>query len=357
MTTVSRTERTLPRAKQVLLVVLYVLFLAILLEVLARGFWVAKYRVPMVASGHAIHPFYPELGKVEQDLLADTTEGYDILLLGGSVMHPEWSSIAAALQETLSRDLAQRVRVHNLAAPGHTSRDSYLKYAHLQTVRFDAVFLYNGINDVRANNVPDSMFRADYSHFTWYGLVNQFLEDDPLRPTAVPYTAEYVFSRLRARLGFEETVAPTDPPRVDWLEYGADVKTGASVLANASAIADLAAERGERLVVGTFAGYIPPDYSRERFDRRELDYLLHLMPVEMWGLPSNVKAALETQNEGLRTLGQREGVEVVDFDLLMPRGGREFNDVCHLTQEGSSEFSAILAPVVARLISGERASP
>ena len=62
---------------------------------------------------------------------------FDVLLLGGSALDPDWGSIESRLAEKLRADLGDRCRVYNLARPGHTSRDSLLKYRQLEKEEFD----------------------------------------------------------------------------------------------------------------------------------------------------------------------------------------------------------------------------
>jgi hypothetical protein len=101
----------------------------------------------------------------------------------------------------------------------------------------------------------------------------------------------------------------------------------------------------------TFALHVPPDYSLDAFRRRALDYLLFYSPIELWGERDHVVAAVAAHNAALRRLAaSRPGVSLVDADALMPRSARTFNDVCHLTSEGSAEFARHLVPALLALL-------
>src|SRR5262249_13406092 len=105
-----------------------------------------------------------------------------------------------------------------------------------------------------------------------------------------------------------------------------------------------------------FATWIPADYSPTAFAEGRLDYALHLSPLEIWGRPEYVAAAVDRHNEVVRRLAaQREGALFVDQARLMPGSGRFFNDACHLTVLGSSEFVAHVVDALER--EGERRPP
>jgi hypothetical protein len=89
----------------------------------------------------------------------------------------------------------------------------------------------------------------------------------------------------------------------------------------------------------TFAAYVPENYSREAFNKKQLDYDLHRAPIEWWGRPEHVLATVAVHNEIVRDLAaQHKDVSFVDQARLMPGSGRYFNDPCHLTVLGSAKF-------------------
>jgi hypothetical protein len=53
---------------------------------------------------------------------------------------------------------------------------------------------------------------------------------------------------------------------------------------NLTAILDLAGQRGDRVLLMTFATYLPADYSLQAFLEKRLDYGLHsAAPIEILG--------------------------------------------------------------------------
>src|SRR5207249_4105187 len=99
---------------------------------------------------------------------------------------------------------------------------------------------------------------------------------------ALPYTVRYAAARLRQRSAPDRFV-PTHEPREEWVEYGRDPRSAAAFERNVTAILDLAAERGDPIMLMTFAAWVPANYSRDAFAAKRLEYRLHRMPVETWG--------------------------------------------------------------------------
>ena len=331
-----------------------------------RLFWLVGSAVPFSQRPSAWDHYYPRLrqaGLVAQPATR-TDNRFDLLLLGGSVLDPEWGTVEAELQRRLEARLPGRWRLANLGQAGFTSRDSLLQYQHLgeQRQRFDLVLVYDGINDTRLNCCPPELFRDDYTHAIWY---RQFT-DELARgtPTLSRVAVAGVRSALdRNRLG---------TPEPELLDFAAVPQTPRCLRANHAALCELAVERGDPLVLLTFAWHIPPDYTLQKFGDDELDYARqgkNRCAAELWGKAEHVAHALRLQNEEIRALAAdwRErggttagwpGVRLLDMEEQLPHTGEIFIDPCHLTEQGSAAFVEILWPVVAEAIeSFERADP
>ena len=90
----------------------------------------------------------------------------------------------------------------------------------------------------------------------------------------------------------------------------------------------------------SFATWVPADYSYQAFRRKQLDYLLHHSPIELWGRREHVLAAVEAHNAVVRRLAREHpGVVFVDQARRMPEGGLYYNDPCHFTTLGSQRFA------------------
>ena len=308
------------------------------LEVAARSFWRIEFQLSFRRPNHVLYAFYPELKAADIARPRHDDGFYNVLMLGESVLHHNWGEIEPALQEQLALAGQRNIRIFNFAVPAQTTRDSWLKYAALGEARFDLVILYHGANETRTNNAPPEMFREDYSHYSWYTVVNALAPYHGTAVLALPYTLRYAAARARQRWASNRFV-PTNEPRAEWVEYGRNVRSVASFEQNVAAILDLASERGDPVMLMTFASYVPANYSRKAFEEARLDYRLHRMPVETWGRREYVLAALAAHNDVVRRLAsERKNVLFVDQEALMEGSARNFDDPFHLTIEGSVTF-------------------
>jgi hypothetical protein len=327
-----------PKYRRVCFWLIYAMFLGLLAETGARAFWKVR-GVPFLTAHRQVHlSFYPSVGRTERDLRDDGEDCFDILLLGGSALHADYGDIARLLRERLIRETKRCVRIHNLAAPAHTSLDSYYKYRHLAGLQFDLVVFYHGINELRANNCSRSLFRPDYSHLSWYRLINDFEARSDSRWFVLPYTLEFVALKVADRVGWSNSL-PTHRPDAGSLDYGCDIKTAASFRRNLGRILDLAILKEEPVLLLSFAFHIPEDYTEQRFEDKALDYTAHTVPIELWGRPACVEAGIEAHNKATAEAASRSGqILFADQDNQIPKQGRYFNDVCHFTHEGCEAF-------------------
>jgi hypothetical protein len=315
-----------------------VLFGLLLLEGISRTEWSHRSEVPFFSPN--LYFYYPELRPVLE--AEEKGEGdMDVLLLGGSVLHEDWGTIPQALEERLTLAARREVRVFNLAKPGHTTLDSWYKYRRTAERDFDLVLVYHGINELRLNNCPESVFRADYGHYSWYRVINRFERHPSWPDLALLYALFYRGTRLHEKAIAPDAYISRDRPAEAMVRFGGEIKTGPAFERNLARIAELAREREQPLVLMTFCSYLPEDYTLERFQEGTLDYCLHSCAVEIWGAPDHVVKGLKAHNRVIRGLQARfQGVRLVDQEGRMPRGRDHFNDICHLTQRGCDRFAA-----------------
>lgn len=328
--------------------------LLLLTELGARLSWKLHLGLGMRDSSHDAEAFYPDLALVRQVAPSRRDTIIDVLLLGGSTINNDYSAIQALLLEHLTRMTHRRVRVFNLGMPAHTSRDSWLKYRALAGLGFDVVVLYDGFNEVRANNVPPALFRDDYSHYAWYELVNDVLDHHRLRPLATRYTLLHLwreFAQRRAAAAGRPHKVPANDLGSVWTEYGGVIRTPGPFRHNVEATLDLAAARGDHAIVMTFAYYVAPGYTAAAFRDRQLDYARHRSPIALWGRPANVAAGVEAHNAVIRGIqATHPDVGFVDMAAAIPHSRVFFDDACHLTVAGSARFvDALLPEILAQL--------
>ena len=306
------------------------------LELAARVYWSAARGVPPTHPDRIWRSFFPELAEGKIDSVAPNhgDNSFDVLLLGGSVLHPEWGDVGERLQTALTAKLGRKVRVVNLASPGRVTLDSLVKYEHLTDKRFDLVLVYEGINDIKLNNTPPGNFRADYSHHSRYAQLNHLRGDREPRYLMMPFTVHYLATSLLEKSGLKERPGPQDEAQ------GKTVNTAPTFEANLEAIAAIAKKRGDHLMLLTFANRIPENYNEPAFVQKQLGYGDGAgAPVCMWGTPENVKRALEIHNEATRRVAARHPeAMLLDQEKLMTKEGSYFVDPCHLTAKGRERF-------------------
>ncbi len=271
--------------------------------------------------------FYPEVFRSGGPLFSPADGDHvDVLLLGGSVLE----EVSSYFQTDLRSRLGDRVRVFNLAKSAHTSRDSLLKYRLLREKAFDLIVLYDGINDVRMNRCSPGAFREDYTHCSWYRSIQNRLRSGTMTLSSI------VADDLRRLIPLAESDDAT-------LDLGTEVLTPPAFHKNIAEILVGCRSAKIPVLITTFAYHLPPDYTRERFDRGELDYGAgrYRLATELWGRPANVVATLDAQNDRVRELAA-EHSEVLFWDAHASIGNQAkyFSDVCHLTPEGCREFSS-----------------
>ena len=322
-----------------------IVILLISLEAGSRLFWARQGAGFWSAQRNLYLKFYPQLRNFEtrDDPCSDC---FDVLMLGGSALTRTYGSIEDILMEELSRLTTLRVRVFNLAALGHSSLDSYYKYRHLGNRHFDLVLVYEAINEARANDFPPELFRSDYSQFPWYAMINAEEQGFGTRRFVFPYSVQFAYINTRRS---SDVAMPH--PKAEWMQYGCDVKTVPSFRANVQGIVDMAAHRGDRVLLMTYAYWLAPGYSENKMLNRELAYTRHLFPVEEWGKPECVTAAVDAHNAAMREIAQAHPETLfVDQAELMPKGGKFYNDICHMTNLGSQYFVKNMLGAVGRIL-------
>jgi hypothetical protein len=305
------------------------IWIGLLCWVGVRSFWwwrldVGVTESPGVEAVWRLH--YQELyssGAVNAHLARD--DGYyDILLLGGSVLE----LTVPALEQSLRDELDGRLRLYNLARAAHTSRDSYFKLRRLAGKPFDLVIFYDGINDARMNCCPDDVYRDDYRHFSWYDSLETRLAAGTVSVSDILRS-----SLSRGTLSFEIAAGR---------EFSNRVKTTKAYRQNLESIADAVDHFDGRLLLMTFAYYLPQDYTSDGFRAHQLGYGRgkYDVGVEVWGTPKGVEAAIQAHNGVMREIAnQHKSVIFLDEEKQMPKSGACFSDPCHLTDRGIATFA------------------
>ncbi|MDO9069107.1 MAG: hypothetical protein Q7W05_11705 [Deltaproteobacteria bacterium] len=296
-------------------------------ELVSRVFW-SRYSVPLLDPGRILYAYYPEMMQVEHDKPSKGDGHYNVLMLGGSVIHPEWGSVADELKKQLIRSGRQNVRIYNLAKPGHTSRDSWLKYTRLISSHFDLVVFYHGINDARANNAPPEIYKDDYSHYVWYEMVNAMAGYHGSARCALPCTLCWLVISINQVFNKDRYI-PFNNLREEWVKYGGDIRSAKSFQLNLKGVLDTALSREDQIMIMTFAAYAPKESAPEEVE----------WPLEKWGEPENVLLAEKAHNDIVKKFANHDThILFVDQAGLIPGVPSYFQDSCHLTEAGSRKF-------------------
>jgi len=327
----------------------FVVFIAALLECSARVYLDVKDDIPFFASpSRHIYRYYPQLKTLPP---APPAPGeLRVLLLGGSVLKNPLYDIGAHVEKRLEAApelKGRKIRVFNLAVEGHTSLDSYYKYVLAsRRTSFDYVVAYDGINDLRANNCPPEMFRADYSHYSWYDEVNFYFRHEKLfrAHTYFPYFAYVASRRMRDRVS-GRVYLPRERPRAEWYGYGTGIKTAGPFAQNVERVAALARRNGAAPAIASFAYYIPPGYSFEKFKTGEYKDE-YMFPVEMWGTPEAVDKGLKIQNAAAWAIADKQHAAYLDEAARLRGRADAFIDVCHLSPSGVARLSSDIAETI-----------
>ncbi|MDP3937691.1 MAG: hypothetical protein Q8R92_06095 [Deltaproteobacteria bacterium] len=239
-------------------------------------------------------------------------------------------------------------RVISSGVPAHMTFDSLWKYEYwYRGYDLDLVIFYHGINDARANSYPDDLFQEDYTQLLYYRQYAPLFAWAAAHPRVSESFVVMLVRKLITwwRLRSDPLFAkgPYNDPRNDpWLVEGANVKTAMVFRRNLEAVLDIAKERGQRVLLLTYAYYLPDDYTNERFLEKKTDYsfMPESVATEVWGIKENVVAAIVAHNEVVREVASRHP-EALFFDMerFMPKDRRHFIDICHWTDLGRKVFA------------------
>jgi len=330
------------------------LFLLLLIEAGSRIFLINRYAsASLVDFSTIIYDYYPKIKEINEIAPSTKDQKFDILLIGGSVLHPNNGEVEHELKKQLAGLESNTViTTYNAAIPGHTSRDSKLKMDLLRRKHFDLIIFYHGINEVRANNCVEDVFKQDYSHFKWYDEVNEVIQHQN-SVFAAPLAFGLWKVNLKQRI-FPHHYIPKEIPRNGWTEYGKQIKTEASFRINLESIREVATSMQSQLLVPTFTYYLPENYSFENFQKNKDRDERPRFPLKIWGKPQNVVNGIEAHNRVVLSLAKmQDDLTVIDLHAQMPKGDLYFDDICHLSEIGSKRFVEILMQEVSEILSDE----
>ena len=333
------TDGSMKTRHYVLLGIIYSASVALACELAGRVNFFRNHHLPFLSPASQLaYRFYPNLKPIMENHQTDCVR---VLVIGASTLNRGWGDFEGELRTELSALLGQKVCVFNTSMPGRTSLDAYYKYWYLREQSFDLVIFYNGINELRANDVPDSIWKDDYSHYAWYDEANFYFQHVELTRSWVilPFYLKHLAVVLDRKVFNRNRTVPYNSERIrpDWYQYGASIKSAKPFRRNILKLLSIAQAKHEPVLLMSFASHIPSDYSLERFRQGTLGYErspLAGTPVELWGRPEDVRKGLEIHNGILRELARSEDVLFIDQEALLGQEIKNFIDVCHFSPVG-----------------------
>ncbi|SKB95358.1 hypothetical protein [Dyadobacter psychrophilus] len=293
--------------------------------------------------------YYPFIEPMEQAVVERGGDTRNILIMGGSVVNTHWSRLELRL-DTLFQKAYPNVRkfnFFNVAMPGHNSRDNMVKYNLLKKQHYDLVIYYEAINENRANNISSDLFYADYSHIKWYDEINLLLKHPEMNVTVMPYAVHYLFKSVKDKLARRNYISneQVDP---NYAVFGKDIKTAVPYYDNINAIASLANEKHDPLLLVKYASFFPKDVTLtgEPVDKKYFTPCYIVSPVTTWGKPENVVKGISVHNAMLERVHNAQKTYFFDMPAAMPKDSAMFCDVCHLSEPGAQRFAKALSNFV-----------
>jgi len=344
-------KKKLKRGKQFVFFCAAVVLILLLVECSLRLFFVAAKGSSFFKPSEIVLSDYPELRQIIASK-NDTSSRFKILILSSSVFVERFGHVPSLLEERLrSKKLTDYV-LYNASDIAQTTRDSYIKHNIVSEQNFDAIVIYDGMNETRANNCPPALFKKNYSHYAWYETRNLFVKYRSMMDiTVIPYSIEY-FSKVLLQSLYRNRYLPIEAPRPDWIPFGAEIKTAASFQDNIETIIHSNEGKKGKVILMTFAYYIPYNYSNKAFLDHALDYFYteYSWPVQIWGNTQNVVLGIDTHNAIIRKLASAYPfVEFIDMENIIPKKGEYFSDASHLSPKGSQLFAEVLANKIEEL--------
>lgn len=241
----------------------------------------------------------------------------------------------------------------NAAAPALTVIDSWYLYHQLSDIEsLEYVFILNGINDARSNNISENEFSEWYRHIQFYDEA-YILYRHPEQVLIWTPTLLHLIYQRQKRIDYlpKENFQNFDNRlRERFLHHGNSIKSAVTYRNSLQRILDQADSFNHKLVIGTFPYYHNSDYNLSSFLNKKLDYSESIFPTELYGRPADVVKSIKAHNEVVRKLAiSHSKTTLIDLEKLIPKQGLYFNDICHLSPAGCEVLYQTLDSVLIQL--------
>lgn len=276
--------------------------------------------------------------------LASEAEGVRSMVFGGSTVCPDTLRFNYQGEQIVTYfcDPCQAMPqpCFNVASPALTIVDSWYLYRDFaESNSLETVFFLNGVNDARPNNIKKKDFDDWYRHIQFYDEAYILYHHPEQVVTWIPTLLHMIYQHQRGidYLPKENFQNFDENQRRRFLDHGNSIKSDTTYYNCLSLILAKANTSGHKVIMGTFPYYQPSNYTISLFNQKKLDYKESLFPTELYGKPTDVVAAIEIHNSLTRlAISKNPSAILLDFAYLIPKEGKQFNDICHLSPTGCS---------------------
>ena len=337
----------------------YILFLFILAEGTLRLGFMVVYSTPFLKPGELIYRYYPLVKHIKRKYVEADKGTYKILILSCSTLHKEWAGdFETIMEKNLGHSDSighQPYAVFNASGIGFSSADNLNCYRLLDDLNFDVVVNYGGINDSRFNNCPAEVFKEDYSHIAWNNEINCVLRHSEMNAVLTPFFVDYSFERIRQLVCKQNFILAHYSFAKDWWNFGNELKSLPCFKRNTATIAADCKQKKEELLLMSYAYYLPPNYSLDRFENRQLDYTFqpNSRETEIWGKAQNVSSFLDSSNAAMKVIAETTRCNFFDMHKRIGTVHTSYADVCHFSSTGLAVFSNALTEQIQKIKYGQ----
>lgn len=314
------------------------LFLLFLLEIGSRCYYKFKDRAFNIIAPNFETLMYPELKKIKNH-----SESYSILILGESVT--ESILFSKFLKTRLEEGSHAEVKIDNLSKYANTIMDSYYKYSRIKN-HYEYVVISHGLCDCRMQYTPYSLGTDNY-YFCWEYIKKKIVFAHPEnRIVVTPMMLHLLTAWINYRLNGYSAYERKGRINKSWYHYGKTIKNNCVFAINLDRIVSLAKSKNEKLIIMPIAIYLADGYTENKFQAGVLDYKDKTeYPAEIYGDPENLEAFVSLYNKEMK---QKESKNVRVMDIAIPRNGKYYRDICHLTDAGVEKVTANIADLICK---------
>jgi len=325
--------------------ILYLFYLLFLLEFTFRIAFCINYKANFFQPKKIIFQYYPVL---EQSFKSEAN--FNIILLGASVLEDVRGNIREKLYNNLKGKLSKdNIEIINFSQAGQNSKDSANKLKiYSQLNKTDLVIFYHAINESKANACPDSIFNVDYNHYGRIRKINTIIKHWEANFTIIPLYLELLTQRINPPMSLEKYYS-TKGLGDKWLVFGDHIKTATSFEKNLTAIYQTCQKNQVALLNPEYVYYLPKNYHKRHRHKYYTKTKFGMPAVELWGIPKNVKKGIDTHNAINEKVAFKYDFPFIKTNAHLPKIKENFNDICHLTDEGALAFVEIIAPEIIAL--------